>query len=217
MSQLFASSGQNNWSFTFSISLSNEYSRLISFTIEWLDLLAAQRTLKSPLQHHSSKASVLWHSAFFLIHLLHPYMTTGKTIALTTWTYVGKVMSLLFNILSMLVIAFLPKSKCLLISWLQSQSAVILEPKKIKSVTVSIVYPSICHEVMGLVAMMLVFWMLSFKPTFSLSSFTFIKRLFSSSLLSAIGWCHLCIWGIDISAYNLDSSLCSFSLAFHMM
>ena len=157
MSQLFASSGQNNWSFTFSISLSNEYSRLISFTIEWLDLLAAQRTLKSPLQHHSSKASVLWHSAFFLIHLLHPYMTTGKTIALTTWTYVGKVMSLLFNILSMLVIAFLPKSKCLLISWLQSQSAVILEPKKIKSVTVSIVYPSICHEVMGLVAMMLVF------------------------------------------------------------
>ena len=157
MSQLFASSGQNNWSFSFSISLSNEYSRLISFRIEWLDLLAAQRTLKSPLQHHSSKASVLWHSAFFLIHLLHPYMTTGKTIALTTWTYVGKVMSLLFNILSMLVIAFLPKSKCLLISWLQSQSAVILEPKKIKSVSVSIVYPSICHEVMGLVAMMLVF------------------------------------------------------------
>ena len=124
MSRLFASSGQSNWSCSFSISLSNEYSRLISFRIEWLDLLAAQMTLKSPLQHHSSKASVLWHSAFFLIHLLHPTWLLEKTIALTRWTYVGKVMSLLFNILCMLVIAFLPKSKCLLISWLQSQSAV---------------------------------------------------------------------------------------------
>ena len=155
--QLFASSGQNNWSFSFSISLSNEYSRLISFRIEWLDLLAAQRTLKSPLQHHSSKASVLWHSAFFLIHLLHPYMTTGKTIALTTWTYVGKVMSLLFNILSMLVIAFLPKSKHVLISWLKPLSAVTLVPKKMKSVTVSIFSRSVCHKVMGPDAMILVF------------------------------------------------------------
>ena len=122
-------------------------------------------------------------------------MTTGKTITLTRWTFVGKVMSLLFNMLSRLVIAFLPRSKCLLISWLQSPSAVILEPKKIKFVTVSIVSPSICHEVMGLDAMILVFWMLSFKPAFSLSSFTFIKRLFSSSSLSAKMWCHLHSWG----------------------
>ena len=113
-------------------------------------------------------------------------MTTGKTIALTRWTFAGQVMSLLFNMLSRLVITFLPRSKHLLISWLQSPSAVILEPKKIKSVTVSIVSPSICHEVMGPDAMVLVFWMFCFKPTFSLSSFTFIKRLFSSSLLSAI-------------------------------
>ena len=113
-------------------------------------------------------------------------MTTGKTIPLTRWTFVGKVMSLLFNMLSRLVIAFLPRSKCLLISWLQSPSAVILEPRKIKSVTVSIVSPYLCHEVMGLDAMILVFWMLSFKPAFSFSSFTFIKRIFSSSLLSAI-------------------------------
>ena len=116
----------------------------------------------------------------------HPYMTTGKTIALTTQTFVGKVMTLLFNMLSRFVIAFLPRSKCLLISWLQSPSAVILEPKKIKSVTISSVSPSICEEVMGPDAMIFVFWMLSFKPAFSLSSFTFIKRLFSSSLLSAI-------------------------------
>ena len=113
-------------------------------------------------------------------------MTTGKTIGLTIWTFVGKVMSLLFNMLSTLVITFLPKSKCLLISWLQSQSAVILEPKKIKCATVSTLSPSICHEVMEPDAMILVFWMLSFKPVFSLSSFTFIKRLFSSPLLSAI-------------------------------
>ena len=116
----------------------------------------------------------------------HPHMTIGKTIVLTRQTFVGKVMSLLFNMLSRLVIAFLPRSKCLLISWLQSPSAVILEPKKIKSVTVTTVFTSICHEVMGLDAMILVFWMLSFKPTFSLSSFTFIKRLFNYSLLSAI-------------------------------
>ena len=122
-------------------------------------------------------------------------MTTGKTIVLTRWTFVGKVMSLLFNMPSTLVIAFLSRRKCLLISWLQSPSAVLLEPRKIKSVTVSIVSPSICHEAMGPVAMIFVFWMLSFKPGFSLSSFTCIKRLFSSSLLSAIRWCHLHIWG----------------------
>ena len=118
---------------------------------------------KSLLEHHSSKASILWHSAFFIVQLSHPYMTTGKTIALTKLTFVGKVMSLLFNMLSRLVIAFLPRSKCLLISWLQSPSAVILEPKKIKSLTVSIVSPSICHEVMGLDAMILVSecWILS--------------------------------------------------------
>ena len=114
-----------------------------------MDLLAVQGTFKSLLQHHSSKASILWCSAFFIVQLSHPYVTTGKTIALTRWTFVGKVMSLLFNMLSRLVITFLPRSKHLLISWLQSPSAVILEPKKIKSVTVSIVSPSICREVIG--------------------------------------------------------------------
>ena len=151
------------WSFSFSITPSNEYSRLISFRMDWLDLLVVQGTLKSLLQHHSSKASILWCSAFFIAQLLHPYMTTGKTIALTRWTFFGKVMSLLFNMLSRLVMTFLPRSKHLLISWLQSPSAVILEPKNVKSATVS---PSICHEVMGPDATILVFWMLSFKPTF---------------------------------------------------
>ena len=131
------------WSFTFSISPSNEYSGLISFRMNWLDLLAVQGTLKSLLQHHSSKTSTLWHSAFS-----HPYMTTGKTIALTRQTFVGKVMSLLLNMLSRLVITFLPRNKCLLISWLKSPSTVILEPPKIKSVTVSTFSPSSCHEVM---------------------------------------------------------------------
>ena len=168
-------------SFSFSISPSNEYSGLISVRMDWLDVLSAQGTLKSLLQHHSSKASILWCSAFFIVQLLHPYMPTGKTIVLTRGTFVGKVMSLLFNMLSRLAITFIPRSKCLLISWLQSPSAVILEPPKMKSVTVSTVSPSICHEVMGPDAMILVFLMLSFKPTFSLSSFTFIKRLFSSS------------------------------------
>ena len=119
------------WSFSFSISPSNEYSGLISFKMDWLDLLTVQGTLKSLLQHHSSKASILWRSAFFIVQLSHPYMTTGKTIALTRWTFVGKVVSLLFNMLSRLVIAFLLRSKHLLISWLQSPSAVILEPRKI--------------------------------------------------------------------------------------
>ena len=122
-----------------------------------MDLLAVQESLKSLLQHHSSKASILRRSAFFIVQLSHPYMTIGKTIALTRWIFVGKVMSLLFNMLSRLVLTFLPRSKCLLISWLQSPSEVILEPKKIKSLTVSIVSPSICHEMMGLDATTFVF------------------------------------------------------------
>ena len=157
------------WSFSFRINPSNEYSGLISFRMDWLDLLAVQGTLRSLLQHHSSKASVLWHSAFFMVQLSHPYMTTGKTIVLTRLTFVGWAMSLLFNKLSRLVIAFLLRSKRLLISWLQSPSAVILEPPKLKSLVVSIVSPSICHEVMGPDAMILVFWMLSFRPAYSLS------------------------------------------------
>ena len=171
------------WSFSFNISPSNEHSGLI-FRMDWLDLLAVPGTLKSLLQHHSSKASILQLLAFFIVQLSQPYMTTGKTIALTRRIFVGKVVSLFFNMLSRLVIAFLPRSN--LISWLQSPSAVMLEPRTIKSLTVYIICPCICHEVMGLDAMILVSWMLSFKPTFSLSSFTFIKRLFSSSLLSAI-------------------------------
>ena len=178
------------WSFSFSISPSSEYSGLISFRIDWLDLLAVQGTLKSLFQHHSSKTSILQRSAFFIVQLSHPYMTTGKTIALTRRTFVGKVMSLLFNMLSRLVITFLPRSKHLLISWLQSPSAVILEPRKIKSASF--------HCFPHLFAMKWwdqmpwscsprdFFWMLSFKPSFSLSSFTFIKRLFSSFSLSAI-------------------------------
>ena len=130
------------WSFSFNISPSNEHSGLISFRMNWLDLLSVEGTLKSLLQHHSSKASILWRSAFFIVQLSHPYMTTGKTIALTRWTFAGKVMSLLFNMLSRLVITFLPKSKRLLISWLQLPSAMILEPRKIKSATVSTVSPS---------------------------------------------------------------------------
>ena len=142
---------------------SNEHPGLISFRMDWLDLFAVQGTLKSLLPHHSSKASILQRSAFFIVQLSHPYMTTGKTIALTRQTFVDKVMSLLFNMLSGLVITFLPRSKCLSISWLQSPSAVILEPRKIKSVTVSTVFPSICHEVMGPDAIILVFWILSYS------------------------------------------------------
>ena len=137
------------WSFSFSIDLSNEHPGLISFRMDWLDLLAVQGTCKSLLQHHSSKASIVLRSAFFIVQLSHPYMTTGRTIALTRRTFVDKVMSLLFNMLSRLVITCLSGSKHLLISWLQSPSAVILEPRKIKSATVSTVSPSICHEVMG--------------------------------------------------------------------
>ena len=183
--------------------------------MDWLDLLAVQGTLKSLLQHHRSKASILWCSAFFIVQLSHPYMTTGKTIALTRQTFLGKVMSLLFDMLSKFVIAFLPRSKYLLISWLQSPSAVILEPQNIKSVTVS---PSICHEVMGPDAMILVFWMLNFKPAFSLSSFSFIKWLFSSSLLSAISIvssAYLCL--LIFFPEFLIPACASSSLAFHLI
>ena len=150
MNQFFAAGGQ-------SIGVSASTSVLPMNVQDWLDLLAIQGTLKSLLQHHSSKASVLWRSVFFIVQLSHPYMTTGKTIALTRQTFAGKGMCLLFNTLSRLVISFLPRSKRLLISWLQSPSAVILEPKKIKSDTVSIVLPSICHEVMGPDAMIFIF------------------------------------------------------------
>ena len=155
------------WSFSFSISPSSEYSGLISFRMDYLDLLGLQGTLKSLLQHHSSKASILQCSIFFTVQLSHPYMTTGKTVALTRWTFVDKVISLLFNMLSRLVITSLPRNKHLLISWLQSPSTVIWEPREIKSAIVSTVSPSICHEVMGPDAMIFIFWMLSFKPTFS--------------------------------------------------
>ena len=145
------------WSFSFNITPSNEYSGLVSFRMDWLDLLAVKGTLKSLLQHHSSKTSILQCSAFFIVQLSHPYMTTGKMIALTRQTFVGKAMSLLFNMLSRLVITFLPRSKHLFISWLQSPSAVILEPKKIKSASVSTVYPFIIHEGKEPDAMILVF------------------------------------------------------------
>ena len=195
------------WSFSLNISPSNEHS-LISFRMDWLDFLAVQGTLKSLLQHHISKASILQCSAFFIVQISHPYVTVGKTIALKRWTSVGKAMSLLLNMLSRLAVTFLPRCKCLLISRLQSPSAVISEPPlpqpKIKSATVS---PSISHEVMGLDAMISVFWLWSVKPTSWLYSFTFIKWLFSSTLL-----CHkdgvICITEvIDISPSNLDFRL----------
>ena len=157
MSQFFASGGQKIGVSASSISPSREYSGLISFRIDWFDLLAVQGTLKSLLQHYSSKATILQCLAFLMVQLSYPYMTTGKTIALTRQTFVGKVMSLLFNMLSRLVITFLPRTKCLLISWLQSSSTVILEPPKIKSDNVSTVSPSVSREVMGPDAMIFVF------------------------------------------------------------
>ena len=182
-------------SFSFSISPSNEYSGLISFRIDWLDLLAAQGTLKSLLQHPSSKASILWPSAFFTVQLSHPYMTTGKIIALTRRTFVGKAISLLLNILSRLVITSLQRSKHLLISWLQSPSAVILEPKEIKSATVS---PSIYHEVMGPDAMILAFFIvqpthpyLTTGKTITLTIWTFVGKVMSllfNNLDLCLGW-----------------------------
>ena len=194
------------WCFRFNISPSNEYSGMISFRIDWFDLHAVQGTLKSLLQHDNSKASILRCSAFFIVQLIliHDYW---KNHSLTIQTFVSKLKSLLFNTLSRFVIVFLPKSKHLLILWLQSPSALILEPQNIKSVTDSIVFPSICHEVMGPDVMILVFWMLSFKPAFPLS-FTFTKRLFSSSWPSAIRVVSSASVSsvIDISPGNHDSS-----------
>ena len=157
MSQFFASGDQSIGVSASASVHSNEYSGLISFRMDWLDLLAVQETFKSLVQYHSLKAPILQCSAFFIVQLSHPYMTTGKTIAWTRRTFVGKIVSLLFNMLSSLVTTFLPRSKRLLISWLQSPSAVILEPPKIKSLTVSIFFPPICHDVMGPDAMILVF------------------------------------------------------------
>ena len=172
------------WSFSFNISPSNEYSGLISFRIDWFDL-AVQETLKSLLQYHSSKASILWYSAVFMIQLSHLYMTTGETIGLTIQTFVGKVMSLLFNMLSEFLIAFLPRSKHLWISWLLSLSTVIFEPKK-RLFTVSTFSPSVCREVMGPDAMILVFWMWSFKPAF----FTLLFHPHQEALWFFFTFCH---------------------------
>ena len=174
------------WSFSFNISPSKITQDWFPFGLTGLISLLSKGLSRVSQQHHHLKTSILCCSAFFMVQLSHLYTTTGKTLALTIQIIVSKVMSLLFNMLSRFVIAFLPRSKHLLISWLQFPSAVILEPKKIKSVTVFTVSPSIYHEVIGLDAMIFVLWMLNFKPTFSLSSFTFIKRLFSSSSLSAI-------------------------------
>ena len=171
------------WSFSFSIRPSHEYSKLIFFRTDLFDLLAVQGTLKS-LQQRRSRASVLWCSAFFMVQLSYPYRITGKTTALARRTFVGNVMSLHFNMLSRLIIAFLPRSRYLLISWLQSPSTVILEAKKIVCHCFHC-FPSAFHEVMGLDAMILVIWMLNFKPAFSVSSFTFIKKLFRSLFTDA--------------------------------
>ena len=195
------------WSYNFNISPSNEYPGLICLRKHWLDLLPIQRTLKSLLQHHSSKASILLCSALFIVQQSHSYMTMRKTIVLTRWTFDGKLMSLLFNKLSRLVITFLPRSKRLLISWLQSPSAVILDPLKIKSDTVSTVSPSTYHEVMEPDAMILVFWMLSLKSTFHSP-----LLLPSRGSLVLLHFCHkggvICISEvIDIFPGNLDFSL----------
>ena len=198
MSRLFPSSGQNigTSASVFPMNIQGWFPLGITGLITLLS-----KGVWRVFSNTSLKASILQHSAFFIVQLSHSYMTTGKNIALNIWTFVGKVMSLLFNALYRFIIAFLPKSKHLLISWLQSPSIVILEPKKIKYVTVPIVSPSICHEVMGPDAMIFVFWMLSFKPAFSFSSFTFIKGLFSCGVI--------CISEVtDISPSNLDSSLC---------
>ena len=211
-------------SFSFNNSPFNEYSGLIFFRIDWFELLAAQGTPKSLLQHHSSKASILQCFIFLMVQLSHPYMTTGKTVALTIGNFIHEVMSLLFNTLSRIVIAFLPKSNRPLISWLQSLSAMILEPKKIKSVTVSIVSPSICHEVMGPDAMILFLFILSFKAVvfffffFPFAHFNLIKKYFSCSSVSAIrvisyAYLRLLIFLLAILIPVCDSS----SSEFHMM
>ena len=206
----------NYQSFSFSISPSNEYSGLISSRIDF----CSPRTLKSLLQHHSSKASILQHSAFFMDQLSYPYMTSGKTIALTRPIFLGKVMSLLFNMLSRWVIAFLPRSEYLLISWLQSLSAVILEPRKIKC-HCFYCFPSICHEVMGPDAMIFVFWMLSFN-IFTFYHFYSPLSLSSGGSLVLLCFLHkggvICISEvIDISPSNLDSSLCFIQPALRMI
>ena len=177
--------------------------------MDWLYLLPGQVTLKCLLQHHSSEVSILRCSAILIVQLSHPYVTAGKTIASTRRTFVGKVVSLLFNMLSRLVIAFLPRSKHLLISCLQSPSAMILKPPKIKSLTISIISLSICHEVMGPDAMIFVFWMMSFKPTF----FTLYSHLHQEAFEFLFTFCHkgdvICVAElIDIFPGNLDSSLC---------
>ena len=205
------------WSSSSNISPSNECLGLISFRIDWFDLLTGQVTLKSLLQHHTLKASIFWCSTFFVVQLSQPYMTIGETIALTRQTFVSKVMFLLFNMLSRYVIAFLPRNN-LLSLWLKPPSTVISVPKKRKSATAFIVSPSICYEVMGPDAMILVFWMLGYKPAFSLSSFTFIKKLFSFFSLSAIrivssAYLRLLILLLEI----LIPACASSSLAFRMM
>ena len=193
-------------SLNFNINPSNEHSGLISFRVDWLDLLAVQGTLKSLLQHHSSKATILWRSAFFIVQLSHPYMTTGKTIALIRWTIVGKVRSVLFNKLSRLVIAFLLRSKHLLISWLQSPSAVILEPKKIKVLTVSTVSPSLCHEVMGPDAMIL--------EKNWVEKIVNLEKIVSKRVWNAILGCNLkktenlCSFPRQTIQYHSNASLC---------
>ena len=179
------------WSFSFSINPSNEDSGLISFRIDWFDLLAVQRTLKSLLQHHSSKTSILLHSAFFMVQISHRYWEKHR---FDYEDIVSKVMSLLFNMQSRFVIAFLPRIKHLSISWLQSPSAVIFQPKKIKSVTVSIFSSSICIGVMGLDAKILAFWTLSIMSAFSISSFILIKWSLVPLCFLPLGWCHLHIW-----------------------
>ena len=199
MSQLFASGGQSIRPYI-SIRPSSEY----SFRIDWFHRLVVQEALKSLLQHHSLKTSILRCSAFYIVQLSHLYRTTGKTVTLTRWTFVGKVMSLLFNTLPRFVITLRPRSERLLISCLQLPSAVILEPTKIKSLTVSIFSPSICHEVMGLDAMIFIFWMLSIKPAFSPSSRSSLVPL----CFLQLGWYHPHIWDCYISLDNLDSSLC---------
>ena len=210
MSQLFASGGQ-------SIEVSASTSVLPMNTQDWSPLgWTGWISLQfKGLSRVFSNTVVQKHQFFFIVQLSHPYMTTGKTTALTRRTFVDKVMSLLFNILSRFVVAFLPRRRCLFILWLQSSSIVVLEPKKMKSVTVSIVSPSICHEVMGLDAVILVFWMLSFKPAFSLSSFTFIKRLSSLSAIQVVS--SACL-GLVIFLPELLIPACESSIpAFHMM
>ena len=192
MSRLFASSWPKYWSCSFSNSPSNVYSGLISLRIDWFNLLVVQGILKNLVQHHNSKTSILQCSAFFMAQLSHLYMTTGKTIAFTIWTFVGKEMSFLFNTLSRFVRA---RSKHLLNPCLLSPSAVILEPKKTKSVTASTFSPSICYEVMGPDVMILVFWMLNFKSAFSLSSSPSSRGSLVPLCFQLLEWYHLHIWG----------------------